>query len=409
MTPNPSSPTEIVTRRSILLLSFATFTSMSTQRICDAMLPELSRVFATGLPQAAQVVSVFAIVYGVLQLFYGPLGDRLGKFRVIAWATLACSLGNLAAVFAGSLEMLVLSRVLVAVAAAAIIPLTLAWLGDVAEPGRLQETIARVGLGTALGVGSGQLAGGLLTDTLGWRWAFALLALLFLAVGLLLLRELGLQERARAPAVPSADVPGPAVRPHFMAQLLGMLGQPWPRTILLVGVIEGAAGFGALAIWASHLHQALGFSLAAAGGTVALFGFGGVCYMASARFLIRRLGQPSLVLFGAGLVLVAALVVGFSPLRWPAVPASLVAGFGFFAFHNVMQASAAQMAPAARGSAVSLFAASLFLGQSLGVTLAASLATWIGAGPVISLSGVTMLALAIWFSGALRRRGLAQP
>ena len=91
MTPNPSSPSAIATRRSILLLSFATFTSMSAQRICDAMLPELSRVFGTGLPQAARVVSVFAIVYGVLQLFYGPLGDRLGKFRVIAWATLACT------------------------------------------------------------------------------------------------------------------------------------------------------------------------------------------------------------------------------------------------------------------------------------------------------------------------------
>jgi MFS family permease len=205
--------TPAATRRSILLLSFATFTSMSTQRICDAMLPELSRVFAVGLPQAARVVSVFAIVYGVLQLFYGPLGDRLGKFRVIAWATLACSLGNLLAVFAGSLEMLVFSRMLVAVFAAAIIPLTLAWLGDVAEPGQLQETIARVGLGTALGVGSGQLLGGLLTDWLGWRWAFGLLALLFALVGLLLLRDLAHQVPMPAPTAHGAS------RPHFLAQV----------------------------------------------------------------------------------------------------------------------------------------------------------------------------------------------
>jgi hypothetical protein len=86
-----------------------------------------------------------------------------------------------------------------------------------------------------------------------------------------------------------------------------MLAQPWPRTILLVGVVEGAAGFGALAIWASHLHLARGFSLSAAGGIVALFGFGGVCYMATARHLIRRLRQPQLVTLGVGLVLVAAL------------------------------------------------------------------------------------------------------
>lgn len=405
MTTDALSPTTISTRRPVLLLSLATFTSMSTQRICDAMLPALSREFGTGLPQAAQVVSVFAVVYGVLQLFYGPLGDRLGKFRVIAWATLACSLGNLVAVLAPSLQMLVLSRVLVAVFAAGIIPLTLAWIGDVAPAGRLQETIARVGLGTALGVGSGQLAGGLLTDALGWRWAFGALALMFLAVGLLLHQDLRRQQALQSAAGPAMAVHPDKDRTHFFAQVADLLRQPWPRTILLVGLVEGAAGFGALALWASHLHLSLAFSLSAAGGVVALFGFGGVCYMASARWLIRRLPQPQLVRLGVGLVLTAALVVGFSPWGWPTLPASLMAGFGFFAFHNVMQALAAQMAPAARGSAVALFAASLFLGQSAGVSLAANLAGWWGGGPVIGACGAVMLVLGLWFAARLKARG----
>ena len=46
------------TRRTILLLSFATFASMMAQRICDAM-PRLARVFAVSWVQAAQVASVF--------------------------------------------------------------------------------------------------------------------------------------------------------------------------------------------------------------------------------------------------------------------------------------------------------------------------------------------------------------
>ena len=53
------------TRRSVLLLSFATFSSMTAQRLCDAMLPELSREFSASLAQAAQVVSMFAVVYGL--------------------------------------------------------------------------------------------------------------------------------------------------------------------------------------------------------------------------------------------------------------------------------------------------------------------------------------------------------
>ena len=110
------------------------------------MLPELARVFSVGLGQAAQVVSLFAVVYGLSQLFYGPLGDRLGKLRVISVATLGCSLGNLAALFVTSLDALVLARMAVALGAAAIIPLSLAWIGDSVEYDRLQETLARVGL-----------------------------------------------------------------------------------------------------------------------------------------------------------------------------------------------------------------------------------------------------------------------
>jgi YNFM family putative membrane transporter len=74
-----SAAISAATRRSIFLLSLAAFSSMAAQRNLAALFPELSRVFAVSLAQAAQVVSIFAVVYGLSQLFYGPLGDRLGK------------------------------------------------------------------------------------------------------------------------------------------------------------------------------------------------------------------------------------------------------------------------------------------------------------------------------------------
>ena len=81
------------------------------------MLPELARVFAVSLGQAAQVVSVFAITYGVAQLIYGPLGDRLGKYRIITFGAFGCSVGSLVAVFAGSLDMLLVARFLMSLSA----------------------------------------------------------------------------------------------------------------------------------------------------------------------------------------------------------------------------------------------------------------------------------------------------
>ncbi len=396
-----SAPISAATRRSILLLSFATFASMAAQRICDAMLPELSRVFAVSLAQAAQVVSVFAITYGLAQLFYGPLGDRLGKFRVVTFATLGCSIGSIVAVFATSLDVLLLARMLMALGAAALIPLSMAWVGDAVPPEQLQETLTRTGLGSTMGIVGGQLVGGLLTDALGWRWAFAFMTLLFAVVGSLLYVDLRRQRAApAAPLKPSQRVE----RPSFVRQALMIVTGPWSRVVLLMALVEGAVGFGVLAMWASHLHRSLSLPLSVAGAIVAMFGLGGVLYMAVGRHLIRRFGQQGLVLIGGAMVGLCALVLAFTPHWLPAIPASLFAGFGFFMFHNTMQAHATQMAPEARGTAVSLFASCLFLGQSIGVVVAASLIDRIGTGLVIALGGTVMAVEGVYFAWALRRR-----
>ena len=400
MTAHAITPLSAAHRQSILLLSFATFSSMAVQRICDAMLPELARVFSVSLGQAAQVVSVFAVVYGAAQLFYGPMGDRLGKFRIVTFATLACSVGSVVAVFASSLSMLVVARVMVALGAAAIIPLAMAWVGDMAHEAQLQETLAKVGLGSTLGIVGGQLLGGLLTDVLGWRWAFGFMAVLFLVVGSLLFVNWRAQQRVVAESTEDKQV----LRPGFVAQALTIITGRWSRVVLIVAFMEGATGFGVLAVWASHLHDALGLSLTSAGAIVALFGLGGVAYMATARHLISRLGQPGLTKLGGALVGVAALVVAFTPHWVLALPACLVGGFGFFMLHNTLQTNAAQMTPEARGTAVSLFAASLFLGQSVGVFFAAKLIDRMGSGAVVAAGGVLVLAVGVYFSAALGRR-----
>jgi YNFM family putative membrane transporter len=100
-----SAAISAATRRSIFLLSLAAFSSMAAPRHCAAKL-------AARWAQAAQVVSIFAVVYGLSQLFYGPLGDRLGKFRIVTYATLWGSVGSVVAIFASSLDMLLVARAL---------------------------------------------------------------------------------------------------------------------------------------------------------------------------------------------------------------------------------------------------------------------------------------------------------
>ncbi len=392
---------EAATRRAIALLSLATFSSMVSQRICDPMLPELSREFGVPLAVAAQVVSMFAVVYGVSQLFYGPMGDRLGKFRVVTWTTLGCGVASVGAVLAPTLDALVLARMGVALGAGAIIPLALAWTGDAVPYARRQETLARLGLGTTLGLVAGQVAGGVLTDALGWRWAFAFMAALYCASGALLwrqLRSVGAMQAASSVAVDT-------LRIGAVAQARQILAGSWPRTVVLVALIEGAVGFGVLAIWPTHLNQHHGLSLSASGAIVALYGVGAVLYMLTARHWIPRLGERGLTLLGTSSVAACALLFVLTPAWWLTPFAALLAGFGFFMFHNTMQANATQMAPHARGTGVSMFAAALFTGQSLGVLGATQLAQRIDTGPVIAIGGLSLLALGGFFAWRLRHRG----
>ena len=127
-------------------------------------------------------------------------------------------------------------------------------------------------------------------------------------------------------------------------------------------------------------------------------------YMLVARVVIRRLGEGGLALVGGGVLGLCSLVFGLSPHWALTLPASMVAGFGFFMFHNTMQTNATQMAPNARGTGVSMFALALFMGQSVGVLLAAWLLGHMASGVVIAVGGGIMAALGVFFAQALRRR-----
>ncbi|MFN9210899.1 MAG: hypothetical protein ACK6DI_08350, partial [Betaproteobacteria bacterium] len=63
-------------RRLIVLLSVGAFGSAASLRVTDAQLPALAQTFDIGLAGAAQAITVFSVAYGLMQLLYGPLGDR---------------------------------------------------------------------------------------------------------------------------------------------------------------------------------------------------------------------------------------------------------------------------------------------------------------------------------------------
>jgi predicted MFS family arabinose efflux permease len=146
---------------------------------------------------------------------------------------------------------------------------------------------------------------------------------------------------------------------------------PRVRWVLAVTAIEGALVFGPMAFMPTHLHEHYGLSVVAAGSVMMLYGVGGLLYSQMARQWLASLGERGLAKTGAGLVALGFLVLAWGIASWMGMLACLLAGLGFYMLHNTLQVQATQMAPAARGTAVTLFASSLFFGQSIGVLLMA--------------------------------------
>ena len=398
-TPAPAPRLHIPTV-AIACLSLAACGSAMSLRVSDALLPRLAGEFAVSLSTASQVISVFAIAYGLAQLMFGPLGDRFGKYRVIAWACAACAVTASLCGVANDFATLRLARALAGATAAAIVPLSMAWIGDVVAYEERQPVLARFLIGQIAGVSGGVWLGGFAADHLSWRTPYFLIGALFAAVSV----GLFVLNRRLPPQARSMQMSTGSPLRRMASDFRHVLGKPWARVVLTTVFLEGAFLYGPFAFIASHLHQAFGVTLSVAGSLVMLFGLGGLFYAAFAGRLVRRLGEVGLVRWGGALLTMALLVVGFAPAWQWSVPGCLVAGLGFYMFHNTLQINATQMAPERRGAAVSAFASCFFLGQSAGVALAGLAVEGLGVPGAIGLGSVGVLAVAVNFARLRFRR-----
>ena len=368
------------------LISLAAFSSMASMRVCDPMLVALSTEFQVSVGEASRVISAFAVAYGCLQLFYGPLGDRVGKLRVINAAALSCAVFSAITAMASDFQLLVIARAAMGASAAGIIPLSMAWLGDQVSYDRRQETLAKLMSATVTGMMAGQWFGGWAAESLGWRTAFVVLSCMFATACTLLFVRMSVQRRA---------APVQAEGSYWQAALgsMALLRVPRVRWVLTVTGLEGAMAFGTLAFVPSQLVQHFHLSASLAGGLMALYGIGGLVYSQMARRWLGWFGERGLARLGSALVALGLLLLAWGQHPALAAAGCLTAGLGFYMLHNTLQTQATQMAPHARGSAVTLFACLLFFGQSSGVLLVAQTVDHGGLEWAYTASAIGMLAL----------------
>jgi predicted MFS family arabinose efflux permease len=297
-----------------------------------------------------------------------------------------------------SLPMLLVTRVASGIGAAWIIPLGMAYIGDVVPYDRRQQVLGRYMSGQIIGQLFGQAAGGVIGDAFGWRTVFFVLAGLFAVAALGLARELKVNPLTREPTRSAATLAS------VVADYRRILGSSWVRIMLLAVFLEGAFMFGAFAYVGADLHQRFGLSFTLVGLVIGTFGIGGLIYAGFVRQLFARFGEIGLAAYGAVTLGIAYLMLAVAPVWWATPVAVTMIGLGFYMLHNTLQTNATQMAPEARATGVCLFSAALYIGQPVGVSVVAPVMDRFGARPVFFMAGILLPALGLWFAGRLAQR-----
>ena len=389
--------------RAVAILSIAAFASSASLRGTDALLPLLAAEFGTTPGAAASVITGFSIAYGLLQLVHGPIGDKVGKYRLVFLTSLISTFGTIACALAPSLGWLVVARFAAGATVGAAIPLAMAWIGDVVPYAQRQSVLARFLIGQMLGVASGTAMGGFLGEHYGWRSLFYVLTALYAVVSLLLWIE-----TRRNPMTQTDPKAAPTSIVDGFRRMAGLLPDPWVRTILFTIFIEGALFFGSMSFVALHLYKDLGAGLGASGAAIAAFAAGGVLYAAVSRKLITRLGERGLALAGGLTIGAGYLGLVVAPSYAWALACLLALGAGLYMLHNTLQVNATQMAPRSRGSAIALFAFTLFSGQSTGVWIGGLVVDAWGTTSLFLVSAAGLPLLALDFRRRLARRALVK-
>ena len=174
--------------------------------VVNIALPSAQKALHFSNENRQWIVTAYALAFGSLLLLGGRIGDLLGRKRLFIAGTLGFAAASAVGGAAQSFDVLVSARALQGVFAALMAPAALSLVSTTFSDARERGTAFGIWGGIAGGAGAiGLLLGGVLTESLSWRWtlfinlAFAIPA----AIGAVAL----LRRDARSGG-PRIDVPG---------------------------------------------------------------------------------------------------------------------------------------------------------------------------------------------------------
>jgi len=376
--------------RGFAALYLGSFLAYGDRYLIVPILVLIAADFHVSLGAASAVATLYLLLYGALQFFYGLATDRFGRVKIMRMALVGIAVADTVAAIAPNLGSLVVVRGIAAAFSAGIVPTSFVYVGDNVPFERRQRVIANVLAAGSLGTVVAIVGAGLLGRYATWRLVFLLPAVLA-AVDVVLLVRLPESHAGHDHA-------------GIRRQLRKVLSRRWAVFLIVLALFEGAAMLTFITFLAPAL-QVQGVSSAVAGLVVAAYGVAAFFALQALKAMLAR-GRVSSVFTIAvgGATLVAAYVLaGASQTVAIILVASVLIGVGYSFMHSSLQTWATEVVPEARGTAVSLFVTAVYSGSSLAHVAVAPLASTHRFG-MLFVSGACIAAPVVVVAGVARSR-----
>ncbi|MFM7416051.1 MAG: MFS transporter [Alphaproteobacteria bacterium] len=373
-------------RRVLAIFGPAVFAGAFATRVTDPTVAEIAGEFSVTAAEAALLGTAYTLPFALVQPILGPVADSIGKRRIVMICVALLGIMLLAAAVSASFGWLMAFRAASGMAAGGMMPLTLAIMGDAVSLKYRQVALSRI---LVFGI-SGQIAGGVVAGPIaaiaGWRGVLVVCAVAAF-VGLV---ALILAARGAAREVMTRYDPMVALQRYR-----GIIANPAALPLFAAVAVEGGLVFGVFPFIAPLLIERAIGSTMEAGFAIGAFGLGGLLFAALVAPLLARFGQGGVIRIGGATAALALTGFALAPSLLVATLAGLGLGLGFYMIHNAIQTRATELAPQARGSAMSLHAFAFFGGQSLG-PIAYGLGAMVFGLPVtLALAGAAIMVLAL--------------
>lgn len=367
---NSSSPAAVVqptatpsATLSIFILALAGFLVVTTEFLIVGLLPALSRDLGISISMAGQLVTLFAFT---VMLFGPPLTawlSHLDRKALFIGVLVVFALSNALAAVASNIWVLALARFIPALALPVFWGTASETAGELAGPGKSGQAVAKVYLGISAALLFGIPLGTLAANSIGWRSAFWILAVLSLVIAFALWRLMPTVARAK--------------RVDFRSQAR-LFREPYFLANVALSILVFTAMFTAYTYLADILERIAGIAPANVGWW--LMGFGAIGLIGNwlGGKVVDRAPLRATAIFAGLLALGMALCVpaAGSPLLFCAVLALWgIAYTGLFPICQVRVMKSATHSQALAGTA-NVSAANAGIG--IGAMLGGGVIPWLG-------------------------------